>query len=285
MLRRNFNASTIIAIVALVFAMTGGAYAAKHYLITSTKQISPKVLKALKGKAGPRGAAGSAGPAGPQGPAGAAGKNGTSGKDGTNGTNGAPGEAAKVEAIAKTSSECNKEGGVKVSNANGSGTACNGKTGFTEYLPEGKTERGVWSLSQTTKGGEVYTSSVSFPIALEAAPVKHYLREDGKEAIWNATTGKAEEVTSTACTGSAAAPTATPGNLCVYAAAEEDTYKEYSVPLPDPCFLDHQAPAGKGCLYNAASSDVVSPFGFGITTISESEGALNVFGTWAVTAE
>jgi hypothetical protein len=27
--------------IALVFAMSGGAYAANHFLITSTKQISP----------------------------------------------------------------------------------------------------------------------------------------------------------------------------------------------------------------------------------------------------
>src|SRR5437763_16587897 len=56
-----------VALFALFFAMGGGAYAAKHYLITSTKQISPKVLKALKGKAGKPGAAGATGPAGPAG--------------------------------------------------------------------------------------------------------------------------------------------------------------------------------------------------------------------------
>jgi hypothetical protein len=33
--------------LALVFAMTGGAYAARKIIITSTKQISPKVLKKL----------------------------------------------------------------------------------------------------------------------------------------------------------------------------------------------------------------------------------------------
>jgi hypothetical protein len=35
--------------------MSGGALAAKRYLINSTKQINPKVLKALKGNVGPWG--------------------------------------------------------------------------------------------------------------------------------------------------------------------------------------------------------------------------------------
>ena len=50
--------SGVIATIALVFAMSGGAYAAKKYLITSTKQISPSVLKSLKGAAGKNGAIG-----------------------------------------------------------------------------------------------------------------------------------------------------------------------------------------------------------------------------------
>jgi hypothetical protein len=33
--------------LALVFAMSGGALAAKHYLVSSPKQISPKVLKSF----------------------------------------------------------------------------------------------------------------------------------------------------------------------------------------------------------------------------------------------
>ena len=39
-----------MATLALIFAMSGGAYAASHYLITSTKQIKPSVLGHLKGK-------------------------------------------------------------------------------------------------------------------------------------------------------------------------------------------------------------------------------------------
>src|ERR1700684_522797 len=100
-LRRRMRVSptTVIASLALVFAMTGGAYAAKKYLITSTKQISPSVLKSLQGKAGPAGANGPAGPAGPQGPAGGTGGKGENGKEGAagkNGENGKPGENGKA---------------------------------------------------------------------------------------------------------------------------------------------------------------------------------------------
>jgi hypothetical protein len=80
--------ATVLAVVALVFAMTSGAVAAKKYLITSTKQISPSVLKKLTGKPGKPGPAG---PAGAVGKAGANGANGTNGSNGTNGQNGQTG--------------------------------------------------------------------------------------------------------------------------------------------------------------------------------------------------
>lgn len=72
----------LVGILALVLAMTGGALAAKKYVITSTKQISPSVLKKLTGAPGAQG---------PSGLQGAPGSPGSAGKDGTNGTNGATG--------------------------------------------------------------------------------------------------------------------------------------------------------------------------------------------------
>lgn len=55
---------TALAATALLFAMTGGAFAAGHYLITSANQIKPSVLKGLRGKTGPRGPHGQPGLAG-----------------------------------------------------------------------------------------------------------------------------------------------------------------------------------------------------------------------------
>jgi hypothetical protein len=85
--------ANVVATLALIFAMTGSAVAATHYLITSSKQISPKVLKELKapGKTGASGPAGSAGAQGLQGVQGLQGAAGTNGTDGTNGSKGPPG--------------------------------------------------------------------------------------------------------------------------------------------------------------------------------------------------
>jgi len=90
---RRLNYANVTATLALFFAMSGGALAAKHYLINSTKQINPKVIKALKGNRGP---------AGPQG---AAGANGTSGANGANGKEGAQGLRGPSEALTAKGSE------------------------------------------------------------------------------------------------------------------------------------------------------------------------------------
>jgi hypothetical protein len=61
--------------VGLLLVVVGTGYATDKYVIRSTKQISPKVMKKLKGRTGPQGAAGPQGPQGapgPQGPAGTA---------------------------------------------------------------------------------------------------------------------------------------------------------------------------------------------------------------------
>src|ERR1700689_4710275 len=77
--RRHLSYANVVATMALVFAMSGGALGASHYLITKTSQIKPSVLKKLKGNIGHKGAAGATGPGGPQGPAGKEGQQGVSG--------------------------------------------------------------------------------------------------------------------------------------------------------------------------------------------------------------
>ncbi len=86
-MRRRFSYANVVATLALVFAMSGGALAAGHYLINSTKQIKPSVLKQLAGKTGP---------GGPAGPAGLAGKEGSAGKQGPAGPIGPQGVPGPV---------------------------------------------------------------------------------------------------------------------------------------------------------------------------------------------
>ena len=61
-MRKHLSPAMIIALIALFFALTGGAFAAQRYIITSTKQIKPSVLTQLRGKTGPKGAQGPTGP-------------------------------------------------------------------------------------------------------------------------------------------------------------------------------------------------------------------------------
>jgi hypothetical protein len=94
-MRRRLSYANVVATLALVFAMSGGAMAAKHYMINSTSQINPKVLKKLKGNSGR---------AGSQGAAGATGKEGLAGKDGKTGPEGPPGKPGSARAFAAISS-------------------------------------------------------------------------------------------------------------------------------------------------------------------------------------
>lgn len=61
MLSRRPSPAMLIACLALFLVLGGTAFAAGHYLITSTRQIKPSVLATLRGAAGKRG------PQGPQG--------------------------------------------------------------------------------------------------------------------------------------------------------------------------------------------------------------------------
>jgi len=89
-IRRHLSYANVAATLALVFSMSGGALAATHYLITSTKQINPKVLKKLTGHAGAQGVAGPTGPRGATGATGATGPAGPAGIQGLTGPSTGP---------------------------------------------------------------------------------------------------------------------------------------------------------------------------------------------------
>jgi hypothetical protein len=245
--RIHVSPATAIATLALVFAMTGGAYAAKRYLITSTKQISPKVLKSLKGAKGANGANGANGAQGATGPAGATGPGGATGPAGA----GATGPAGATGATGAQGPP--------------------GTTGFTKTLPSKETEKGDWSASEYVSGAFRFVfASVSFVIPLEAAPIPVYNRE-----------GK----TNTHCTGSAANPGAEPGYLCVFAHVEEGILHEPEPgdQIPTICAPGTNSPLN--CLEGSATTGSADPSGFGVLALSEGAGHVYAGGTWAVTAE
>jgi Collagen triple helix repeat (20 copies) len=273
--RLRVSPATMIASFALVFAMTGGAYAAKKYLITSTKQISPSVLKALQGKAGPAGANGAAGAQGPAGPAGPAGARGENGAAGANGTNGAPGTSVTSAVLAKGNKEC-KEGGSEFKAAGGTTFACNGKNGTFEgqSLPAGKSLKGVWAAASYGEeafpeaGVGVAEGAVSFPISVSPAIQETHTEQIGPEegegeAKENLPEGEVAGKTVKVCTGNSSKPVAVEGYLCVFVSSQINAIAR-SVTL---------------------GGSVESTLGFTVAAFSAAKGRIVMEGSWAVTAE
>jgi hypothetical protein len=209
------TAGLVVAIVALLVALTGAAYAAGGLTKSQEKRVTA-IAKKYAGKKGAKGAAGPQGTAGPQGQQGAQGSPGPAGKDGTDGI------SVTTKAFSGAKGAC-PEGGLEVETASPTILVCNGKKG-TEgspwtaggVLPPGETETGGWAFGSTSTNANV---ALSFNIPLEqglGAAEVHYLNATGEEVHLNETTFEPEEGPSTECLGSAAEPTSEPGNLCVY---------------------------------------------------------------------
>jgi len=247
-LRKRMTYANVALTLALVFAMTGGAYAAKKYLITSTKQISPSVLKALAGKAGPAGAAGAQGPQGAQGPAGAKGDTGPQGATGPQGTTGPQGATGPKGATGAT--------GPKGEPWTAGGT-----------LPHGATETGTWLVNTVTpeKFSNPY-GSISFPIPL-ATPSTHVVYLNAAETEASPGSGGCE----LDIKNPAAKPIAPPETLCVFTTTgegeEEGEFK----------FIGENE-IKKGDSTTGAILWIKPVF------LVEELGAVKMWGSWAVTA-
>jgi hypothetical protein len=139
---RRPSPAMLVAVLALLLAMGGSALAAHHYLINSTKQINPRVLKALKGR---RGATGRPGVPGLPGAAGARGPQGKEGPRGKEGKTGEPGP-------------------------------------FPSTLPSGKTLTGVFEATDgiPAKLKGYAQAAISFPFPLAANPKAEVIEASGK---------------------------------------------------------------------------------------------------------
>jgi hypothetical protein len=240
-----------------VFALGGTAVAAKHYLITSTGQIKPSVLKQLKGNVGPRGPQGIqgelgprgiAGPQGAQGFAGAAGapganavgvtgnegeeglkgatgEAGPTGPAGANGTNGAIGARGETGATGPSGGPAGPTGPTGPEGSGGTGGT--GLAGCTPALAElGDTKLPCLTKGQQEQG--TWSASIAIPMGgpqVEASGAISFpfpLDEASRELMKVRYMDETEVLSPTEheeCVGSSVEPVATEGWLCVYQGA------------------------------------------------------------------
>jgi len=209
-LREPFGkAGLVVAVVALVLALGGGAWALSASGGNS-RQVAKAKLRASaahrqRAARGARGPQGPAGPEGPEGPAGAKGRDGTNGRSGVNGTDGLPGKSV-VSGTEPPGENCEQGGywfelqgsGSKQYVCNGSGGG-SGALGGTELAP-GDTMTGLWSF--LGKGQPKYWVTINFPLrAPKGIPARLYFAPEFPQH----------------CHGTVEAPTADRGFLCIYA--------------------------------------------------------------------
>lgn len=177
--RSRFGIPGAISVIALVFAMLGGAYAASG----PGGGGATASAKGKPGSRGPRGKAGPVGPAGlagPQGPAGAVGSKGDTGPMGPTGP-----------------------------------TGPTGISGFTKTLPSGETEQGAWGTIKPDAGISIVSISFPIPLADELNEAEVHV-VTAEEVEKNEVEANHPECAVAGVEGSPANPLAQPGNLCVF---------------------------------------------------------------------
>ena len=136
----------IVAVIALILALAGGAFAASGALTGKQKKEVTKIAKQYAGKTGANGAPGANGTNGANGKDGV---NGTNGKDGVNGTNGKDGKDGEPG----EPGEPGPKGEPWTPN---------------NTLPTGAIETGTWAFSADESESPALVP-ISFPIQLSAA--------------------------------------------------------------------------------------------------------------------
>lgn len=238
------TAGFIIAIVALIAALTGGAYAAsgglskqeKKQITKESKKFSKKFSKRFaeqgpKGDAGAPGAAGPIGPSGSQGSAGAAGSDGLDGDTGPIGPEGPEGPEGSAGA----------DGTDGAPGPEGSPWTAGGT------LPSGATETGTWGAF--IAGEQVVPISFSIPLAAAIGPAKAVVVEGTPGAECDNGSGEAS---------SASNPEADPGYLCVFVGLAEGTAAVGGV--FNPIVFSSGASKSGALVYVAGSGAVAGTF-------------------------
>ncbi len=197
------KAGLIVAVVALVAALVGGAYASTNGVgplaSSSGKQHKKKKGKAKRGPRGPKGATGPAGPAGPAGPTGPAGAQGPKGDTGAQGPQGPEGPEGEPWAA----------GGTLPPEATLTGTYATSLT--NDILPEGETKE----------------DSVSFGIQVSPAPTFVFVPGVGGTTSYGSDAANG-------CPGVVGGiPRAESGKFCVYGFAHS-VFASATVEARDP---------------------------------------------------
>ncbi len=293
------KAGLTVAILALVLAMVGGAYAASGALSGKQKKEVEKIAKKDAGKPGANGAAGTAGTNGTNG---TNGKDGAAGTAGTNGTNGKtvrhgttnPTNAIGTEGDFYINTTTDEIFGPKPTTAGawGSGTELKGEPGVIhpgETLPSEASETGTWSLGRI-KGSSVppgypfqgIAVPVSFPVPLpselDAAHV-HVIAPNGKEVD----EGTFEATVEPTDCGSGIEPgvgvehpEANPGHLCIY-------MQSVNPALPSTFFGNSTVRKPDNTASGASVAGALLSLSVN-QAAAETSGYAEASGTWAVTA-
>ena len=273
------TAGLVVAVVALVVALAGGAFAAsgenpfagslKHKKGASQGLTKKQVIALIEAHSvsGPQGPEGQPGPAGKDGLKGVDGA--ASGKDGVDGKDGKDGASVVTYDLEPGEGDC-PAGGVEFESVSGYSVVCDGVIGKDGKegkdgspwtaggtLPPGETETGTFS--EYFKG-EVFLP-ISFPIPLPAELPAANVHKTGDPDFANA------------CQGTAADPKANAGHLCIYVA---ENYGSAFLLGPFPSSATYIEFVGSGgALLGAATSGAI---------LYAASGESLLWGTWAVTA-